>query len=437
VRRLRSAFLIASVALISVLGGCSSGGTTNSSTKVIPPAHGKVTLDFWSWVPGIDKAVTLWNRTHPNIQVNVGPVPSNGGYPKMFAALQAHKAPCLAQVEYYEIPAFVLNNGLIDISKYGANAAQKTFTPWQWQQGIYAGHLWSIPQASGPMGLFYRKDIFSKLGLGAPKTWAEFAKDAAIIHKANPKMYISSFSPSGASWFTGLAWQAGAHWYGTGNDIWHVNMTDPATQKVASLWQGMLDKNLVTPLADDTNAWYKDIQDGNIVTEVGAQWDDALLIGNAPKTSGKWAVAPLPQWTAGADTSANFGGSSTAVLNGCNHPSEAVKFAVWLNSNPQSIAQLVQGGYGWPATPQGTKSPQLNKPSKFFGGQVYNDVFADADRHIDTTWKWIPTTSNCQDHVNDGLESAVNGHATIISALRKAQTECRQDLKQEDLPVAE
>jgi multiple sugar transport system substrate-binding protein len=193
----------------------------------------------------------------------------------------------------------------------------------------------------------------------------------------------------------------------------------------------------VSPIADGTNAWYKEVQDGNIVTQVGAQWDDALLVGNAPKTAGKWAVAPLPQWKAGADVSANYGGSSTAVLNGCNHPAEALKFAVWLNSNPKSIASLVKGGYGWPATPAGTKSPALTKPSPFFGGQVYNDVFADADRHIDVTWKWIPTTSNCQDHINDGLESAVNRHLTIIKALDKAQTECRQDLKQEDLPVAQ
>src|SRR5438128_8980557 len=41
----------------------------------------KVQLVFWSWVPGVDKAVSLWNSQNPDVQVKLENIPagSSGG----------------------------------------------------------------------------------------------------------------------------------------------------------------------------------------------------------------------------------------------------------------------------------------------------------------------------------------------------------------------
>ncbi|GGO22562.1 hypothetical protein [Microbispora bryophytorum] len=42
-----------------------------------------------------------------------------------------------------------------------------------------------------------------------------------------------------------------------------------------------------------------------------------MLEDRIPKTSGKWAVASMPSWEAGATVIGNVGGSPSAVLKGC------------------------------------------------------------------------------------------------------------------------
>ena len=54
---------------LAACGGSTSTGSASTST-------GPVKLTFWSWTPGADKAVALWNSTHPNIQVTLPPQPA-------------------------------------------------------------------------------------------------------------------------------------------------------------------------------------------------------------------------------------------------------------------------------------------------------------------------------------------------------------------------
>jgi multiple sugar transport system substrate-binding protein len=429
--------ILATMAVLAVLAtGCSSGDDPAPSAVTRKPGE-KVTLTFWSWVPGVDKAVDLWNSKNPEVQVKLEKIAtgSSGGYAKMYAALKAGNAPDLAQVEYQEIPGFLLENGLVDLAKHGVDQHKSKFVEWQWQQGAFGQGVYAIPQASGPMAMFYRKDLFDKWGIAPPATWAEFEAAARKIRAANPKAYISTFPPGNSAWFTSLAWQAGARWFDVDGDNWVVDIDNEPTRKAAAYWERLIDQKLVKTDPDFQNGWYKDLQDGNIVAWVSAQWGDAILAGNAPKTAGKWRVAPMPQWEAGQNVSANWGGSSTAVLQGTDYPKEALDFAVWLNTDPESIDLLIQGGYGWPAATGAFEGSALDKPYPFFGEQQINDVFAQADQNIDKGWKWIPTTAATYQHLNDGFQKAIEGDGTFADAVAQAQLQTVKDLQAKGLQV--
>ena len=437
-RRSRGALATTLVALSLVISACSGSSDTQDKAQAPAKPGEKVDLRFWSWVPGVDKAVDKWNATHPDIHVKLEKIPSgsSGGYAKMRAALKSGNAPDLAQVEYQEIPSFLLENGLVNLSEYGADKDKSKFVDWQWEQGVFGSAVYAIPQASGPMGLFYRSDLFKKWGIAPPRTWDEYARAAEKIRKSDPKAYIGTFPPGNSAWFTALAWQAGAKWFGVDGDTWSVNIASPETLKVAAYWDELRTKKLIKTEPDFANGWYKDLQSGAITSWVSAQWGDAIISGNAPKTSGKWAVAPMPQWTEGANVSANWGGSSTAVLKGAEHIPEALKFAEWLNTDPESVDLLLQGGYGWPAGADAYKGSSLDKPSEFFGGQKYNEVFAEADKNIDTSWKWIPTIDATYQHLNDGFQAAVAGKGSFVSAVQQAQKQTVEDLKRKGLKVS-
>ncbi|GGL03978.1 sugar ABC transporter substrate-binding protein [Streptomyces flaveus] len=393
------------------------------TTRQEPTRPGqKVRLVFWTWVP-MQKTVDLWNRTHPDIHVELQNIPANvqGGYQKMHASLTAGNPPDLAQVEYHELPGFMLVNGLTDLSAYGADELRDSYVPWQWNQGVFGGRVRTIPQASGPMGLFYRKDLFEKWGIETPATWAEFEQAARVVKARGGGARLCTFAPNQPPWFAAMCWQRGARWIRTQGDTWVVAMDDDFSREVADYWAKMVRDDLVFIGPDMSSAWYRQVQTGQIAAWVGPQWGDALLRGNAPGTKGKWRVAPLPQWTRGENASANWGGSSTAVLQGSRHPREALQFAHWVNTDPKAVDLNISVGYGWPAATGIFRGSALDKPDPFFGGQRYNDVFTASDRAIDTSWKWSPTTDADFAQLGDAFGAAMAGDGTLASSLADAQ----------------
>lgn len=427
----------AAVAAGAGVAGCSSGSDDGSGPKERKPGQ-KITLTFWSWVPGIDKPVALWNSQNPDVQIRLQKVSPAGGaqYAKMHAALKAGNPPDLAQVEYQVIPEFLLDKGLVDLSKYGVGKYKHLFVDWQWQQSVFGSGVYAVPQASGPMGLFYRRDLFDRWGIAAPATWDDYEAAARTIRKADRTAYIATFPPTNGGWFTALAWQAGAKWFGTDGDTWTIDIDSPQTRKVAEYWEGLIKGGLVKTEPDSQDGWYADLQHGKIVSWPSAQWGDALLSGNAANTSGKWRASPIPMWDKAHPVSANWGGSTTALLTGGDYPTDALKFAVWLNTDPKSIDLLIHGGYGWPAAQGAFHGSALDKPSAFFGGQRYNDVFAASDKLIDKSWQWIPTISATYKHLGDEFTKAINDKSSFATAIANVQAATVADMKAKGLKVS-
>src|SRR5580658_807666 len=312
--RPRGKFLLAAGAAVCALAlaACSSSGSSSPA----PASSGKVTLTFWSWVPGISQSVNLWNKTHPDIHVNLSEVTSGGAgtYAKMFSALQAGNAPDLGQIEYATLPNFEHVGGLDNLASYGASSVQADFVPWTWSQVTQGSAVYAIPQDTGPMGLFYRADLFKKYGLTVPTTWAEYLADAKKLHAADPNAYIAAFPANDAQWFAGLAWQAGAKWFSTSGDTWVTGIDDSPSVQVANFWQELISDHLVKVEPDFASGWYKDLSDGTLLTWPTAVWGENTLITNAATTKGDWRVAPMPDW--GTPSNGNWGGSTTVVFSG-------------------------------------------------------------------------------------------------------------------------
>ncbi|MEV0419570.1 ABC transporter substrate-binding protein [Streptosporangium canum] len=441
-RTARLAVIVTMTAGLGLAAACGGGAATEpAKNQASGDPASPVTVKFWSWVPNIQKAVDAFNASHPGIKVDLETITAgpDGGYAKMLAGVKAGNAPDVAQVGYDSLPSFLVNGALEDITQYAGDKAS-TFVDWQWQTGVFGGKVYAIPQASGPMGLYYRKDLFDKWGIEAPKTWDDFAAAAATIRKKDKDAYISTFAANQAPWLISLAQQAGQGWFSTENDAWKVTIDNPDTRRVAEYWQKMLDGKLVKTEADMSNAWYRDLQTGSIVGWIGGSWGDAIIRGNAPKTSGKWAVAPIPQWP-GADkfTSASWaGGSSSAVLKGTKHAAEATTFAVWLNSAPESVNILLSAGYGWPSIKDTSQIANLQKDDTvfpFYGGQNIWDVFKEADAAVDSDWRWPPVSDALYASITDNAKAAVQGEGTLVDAFAKTQQAMVEQLKAKGLNV--
>ncbi|GHH43467.1 ABC transporter substrate-binding protein [Streptomyces candidus] len=435
------------VLILAALSACGGGQDEDDRTAsaACEPASGKVTLDYWSWVPGMQKAVDLWNSQNPDVQVKLKSTPAGnvGTYQNLSNALKAAKAPDLSQIEYDSLASFRLKGGLKDIAQCaGIPDAAPKFADWTWSQVDFGAGgkdgVWAVPQDTGPMALYYRKDVFDKLGLAAPTTWEEYEAAARKIQAAKKGQYITHFSQTDPNWFTGLLWQNKAPMFEREGDRWKVTVDRPESRKVADYWQKLIDDKLVaTDLQGFSPALYKAWNDGEVVTWISAAWGYSTIRDNAKSTSGKWAVAPMPQWEKGGQQAGNWGGSTTAVLTGSKYPAEAAKFALWLNTDAKALEILNREGGLYPAARTGADLPALKQPVDFYGKQKIFDVFAEASQNVDTDFTWGPTMTDTYRFLSDGTAKATGGGSTLAEVLKATASQSVESLRKQSLDVTD
>ncbi|WP_246566103.1 ABC transporter substrate-binding protein [Curtobacterium flaccumfaciens] len=385
----------------------------------------------------MDKVVAIWNKANPDIQVKVSIVANgnSGTYQNFFNQLKAKQAPDIGQVEYDTLPAFRVQGGLEDIGACaGISDAKKDFSDGLWNQVTFGEgkSVYAVPQDSGPMALYYRKDLFEKAGLDAPKTWEEYAEDAVKIKKLGGN--ITNFAKGDVNQFAGLVSQAGGQWFENSGQDWKVNLDDAASKKVADYWQDLIDKKLVNTLPSFTDQWNNAYDSGKDWTWVSAVWGANTISSGAPSTSGKWAVAPMPQWKSGETKSAAWGGSSNVVFAGSKHPAEASKFLVWLNTSTEALSALNKEANLYPASTTGADLPALTEGLDFYGGQKIYEEFATAAKDIQP-FTWGPTMTQTYSDVSDGFGQAASGSGTLSEALEAGQSKTIAALKAQSIPV--
>ncbi|MEU8502949.1 sugar ABC transporter substrate-binding protein [Streptomyces lavendulae] len=409
--------------------GCSG------SASGTPSASGKASITFWGWAPGYEDAVNAFNAGHPDIKVTYQTVQpgAKGGYQKMLNAVKAGNAPCLAQVGYETMPSFAAQGALQDVSKHAGSAKQE-YQSAAWNAVSLGKAVYGAPVDTGPMALFYNKKLFDSLGLKPPTTWAEYRAAGEKIHASDPKRFISS--PYLDYDYAGLAWQAGADWFGVDKDAWKVNMASAENKKVADYWQGLANDGLISSAPMYDQAWYTGLGNGDIATVVGAVWQAGVIKGGAKDGDGQWAVAPMPQWQEGDKKVGNAGGSATAVFKGCENTAAAWEFAHWLGTDKQAFGTLVEKASLYPAANDLLHLPQL-KADPYFGGQQIYEVFAAAAPDVDPGWTWGPLMTSTVADLNDGLGKAWTGKGTIAQALGHAQDSTLAEMRKQGLAVAQ
>lgn len=427
--------LATAVLFLGLTAACGSGADDDTTAGDAP--QGKVELTFWSWAPEIAKVVEKWNSTHPNIHVTVSEQAQ--GDDLLTKVLTSHKAgnpPDLIQAEYQALPTLVGNGVLADIGKE-AGAAKAKFTDGVWQQvTVGTDAVYAIPQDTGPMMFFYRSDLFEKLDLKVPATWDEFAQTARDVRAKDDSKFLTTFSSNDPGWFAGLAQQAGASWWGVSGDAWKVTVNDAATKKVADFWGGLVTEGVIDDQAMYTPEWNKALNDGTIIAWPSAVWAPGVLEGIAAKTKGKWAMAPLPQWTAGEQRTGSWGGSSTAVAEKSKNKAAATQFAVWLNTDPTATEALVSDSGIYPAASDAQSGQALRKAPVFMPDQADFYQRAKAIAANTAGFTWGPTVNVTYSTYKDAFTKAIQEKTPFSAVIDQMQQATVADMQKNGFKVA-
>jgi len=415
-----------------------AGLVASAMPRVPALAEENVNLLLWSWLPDFQKQVTLFEAAHPNIKVQLVNAGQGGPhYTKLRAALQAGSGlPDVAHMEFQLVRSFGQIKALADLGPLGADAVRDKFAAWTLDQASAGGKLLGMPWDSGPIATLYRQDLFDQYKINVPATWDEFAEQAIKLHQASSETYLTDATFSDGGWTTSLLWQAGWRPFKVDGANISIAVNDSVAKKFAAYWQKLIDAKAVEAKPGFVTEWYTGLDKGRYATWLTAAWGPVFLTGFAKSSSGKWRAAPIPQWEAGKKVSANWGGSTLAVLATSQHPKEAAELAIWLTTAKEATSLYTTQQFLFPVLKDLLNSPTFaDRPFEFYGGQAVNQVFVQSANSVDPSFQWSPFQDYVNQSMGDELGAAANGKGTLAEAFDRLQDQFVQYAKDQGFTV--
>lgn len=434
----RMAIASAGAAALCALAACSSGSASSAANQPVGGASasssgganckpGATRLTFWAWATGYNLAVNQFNATHPGICVTLeNDGATNVEYTKVQDAEKAGSgAPDVAEMEYFVLPSFEITKTLANLVPYGVTTYQSNEVPSAWAQVSDGGGVYAMPVDVGPLAFYYNSSILSKYGLATPKTWAQYAAEAAKLRKDDPQATLSTVDWTDDQPILALMQQYGAfpfQWHGGAQLT--IDFTGKAEASFAAYWQQQIGAGEVSHYADFSPSQWAAWDNQTVAARFSPAWGPVGMQLSTKKTLGDWRAAPLPQATAGQDQSGNWGGSTIAVLSSSKYPKQAAEFAEWFGGTAASwqiLSGPIAGAYpGY--------EPLLNSPTflaqtlKISGSQHFQGVFAQAAKSMSAP-EWPPIMNEVNTLWPTVFAGVSNGTETLPAAFDTMQAD--------------
>jgi multiple sugar transport system substrate-binding protein len=226
------------------------------------------------------------------------------------------------------------------------DAIMARYLPAYREANIVGGKVIALPYFADAQFLYYRKDLFEKHGVAAPKTWAELRDGTKKIMAAEGNANLSGFQTAGAPIEGTVCTFMVPYWQQGGNltDAAGKLTLDPAmSKKTFDLWAdykaaGVLPANIAEIVTDRMRQNY---QAGQLIATMnwGYVWNRVENDADS-QVKGKTGVVPMPGFEAGKSATC-VGGWQLAVTAFSKNKAEAVKLVRYLSSPEVSKQQAI------------------------------------------------------------------------------------------------
>lgn len=419
-------------------GGSNASNCTNTITKKDLPV-----VTMWGWYPNMQLVVDNFNKQNTEVQVcwtNVG----QGGdqYDKFQTAISAGTgAPDVIMIEMDRIPNFQIQNALVDIKKYGYDDVKDNYSAGVWKDVSVGDAVYGVPVDGGPVAMIYRKDIFDKYAISPPTTWAEYEQVAQKVKDAGGPLF-GDFGANVSALTMALQIQKGATPFtydpAQPKSI-GVKLNDQASKDVLDYWAGLVRKGLVGTQNQFTPEYISGVINGKYATYISAAWAPGYLTGvgvGKGQDTGKFAVAPLPQWDPANPVQVNWGGSAFSVTSQAKKPELAAKAAYGLYADEESLTDGWTNQIIFPLNLKAQNDPAfVNLKVAFFNGQQANkEVYLPAaNAYKGVTYS--PFGQYYLDAMTEQVSEIIKGSVTGSQAADRLQEDVAKYAKEQGFTV--
>lgn len=299
-------------------------------------------LRFWA-VTGSVKDVEMFRRLADDfhkksgITVEVTPLAWGNFATKYFAAMAAGLPPDIGVTNLGGPFDYGGVGGLVDLRsefKGEIEALESGYYPNVLPMFTSGEKLYGVPSDLSTLAVYYRTDIFDKLGMTPPKTWSELNTCIAKLEANNYRFYFG--------------WTAGAQWadelytlpyglprFAMGTDgIPKTNWNDPQYQK--GILQAMRLWNMHDSPGRDLGSraigMFRSNEPGTaIALMVDLNSVAGQISETAPDLAGKWGVVPWPKADDGKPYNV-MGGTTYVIFRKSQKKREAWEWLKYLNT---------------------------------------------------------------------------------------------------------
>ncbi|WP_157205779.1 ABC transporter substrate-binding protein [Calidithermus timidus] len=336
---------------------------------------GEITV--WSWdiaAKALQATVPSFNKLYPNVKVNVVDLGNQQVYDKGLSGCAAGGTdlPDVYSVENNEAEVFWARfpNCFTDLNTLApsANAFKGNFPAFKWTELQVGNKTYAMPWDSGPVVMFYRRDLYQKAGVNPDsiETWDDYiAAGKKIVAATGAKVGVIA-NGTDDEWFRMLANQNGCFYFS--NDAKSVTVNKPGCVSALETVKKLIDAGVVMQ-----GGWNEQIQAfkaGKVATAMFGGWYEGTIRSNAPELEGKWGVFRMPAAKKGGVRAANLGGSALALPASSKNKAAAWAFIRHALATTEGQVTMLKE-YGLvPSYLPALKDPYVNAASKYWGGQA-------------------------------------------------------------------
>jgi multiple sugar transport system substrate-binding protein len=269
-----------------------SGGTAKSITIFLIPSPTEDAI----------KARIPEFQTQTGITVKVVDAPYDDAHQKMLLSFQAKQgAYDVVQFDNPFLAPFASQNALTDLGPYTANSTAYDISdfvqPLQ-DYDKYNGVSVALNLSTEPFILWYRKDIYQKLGLSVPTTWDQYLSNAQKIQASGSAagQVIANNSSVNSWWWLQLLWSYGGDMTdASGNVTVNTPQAIAATDYMKSLL-AVSPKSAITATGDDATTLFTTQDVGQMINYSG--YYPVIIDPKASKVLTTFDTAVIPKGVA-------------------------------------------------------------------------------------------------------------------------------------------
>jgi lactose/L-arabinose transport system substrate-binding protein len=400
-----------------------------------PKPEGRIVL--WGWSYDVMESTGLlddFNAEYPDIEVEIVTYNAGDTYQNLRLALSAGQgAADIVQVENSHLAGFVAMGGLADLTDEVAPIMDK-MNQYKWKDAELDGQYYAVPWDSGPVVMYYRRDVFEQAGLPTNpdevsqlvSTWNGYLEVCKTIKsETGLNCFANSKANNDARLYEIILWQQGLGYYNKDGQVTVDSPENIATlEKMGEFWAA----GVTSEEVPWTDGWYAELQslEEPVATIVEASWLGVFLKSwIAGDTAGRWGVAYMPAMQAGQARASNDGGSTLVITEQSQNKEAAWAFIEFMLARREN--QLKQFAYSdfLPALETTYDDHLFIEPDSFFGGQVARRIYLDVAKQIPIGYVYGPYYQLMHDHISTAIQRYATGALTAEAALKETAAQIR------------